>query len=143
MQRTITRVLLILFGLAEAVQGIWATAIPMGFYLVFPGFRSGWVAMDGPFNEHLIRDFGSLSLALTAVLIGAAVIGTTAVARMASIAALLFSVPHIGYHLGHLAHFPVADQVLIVVTLALTVVVPLATLVLPGRREEVSSPATP
>ncbi|WP_425548818.1 hypothetical protein [Amycolatopsis ultiminotia] len=115
----------------------------MGFYQDFPGFRRGWVSMDGPFNEHLIRDFGGLSLALAAVLIGAAVIGTTAVARMVSVAALLFSVPHISYHLGHLGHYARTDQVLTVVALVLTVVVPLVTLLLPGRRKVVSSSATP
>lgn len=141
MQQTITRVLLVVFGLVEAVVGTWPLASPMGFYQDFPGFRTGWVAMDGAFDEHLLRDFGGLNLALAALLIGAAVIGTTAVARLAAVAALLSGVPHFGYHLGHVSHFERIDQVLIVATTGLGVLVPLALLLLPGRR--VSPPATP
>lgn len=141
MQRTITRVLLVVFGLVEAPVGLWPLITPTGFYQDFPGFRTGWVSMDGPFNEHLLRDFGSLTLALAATLIGAAVIGTTAAARLASVAGLLYSVPHFVYHLGHVSHFATTDQVLIILATGLTVVVPLVLLVIPGHR--VSSPATP
>ncbi|MEV4147264.1 hypothetical protein AB0J40_26610 [Amycolatopsis sp. NPDC049691] len=141
MQRTTTRVLLVLFGLVEAVVGTWPLVSPTGFYQDFPGFRTGWVAMDGPFNEHLLRDFGGLNLTLAALLAGAAVIGTTAVARLAGVAGLLFGLPHFLYHLGHVSHFERIDQVLIVATTALGVVVPLVVLAIPGRR--VSTPATP
>lgn len=58
--------------------------------------------MDGLFNEHLIPDFS----ALVPVLLGGAVIGTTAVARTVSAAALLFSMPRIGYRLGRTARRP-------------------------------------
>ncbi len=141
MQRTITRALLVLFGLVEAVVGIWPLVSPTGFYQDFPGFRTGWVAMDGPFNEHLLRDFGGLNLTLAALLVGAAVIGTTAVARLAGVAGLLFGLPHFLYHLGHVSHFAQIDQVLIIATTGLGVVVPLAVLAIPGRR--VNTPATP
>lgn len=139
MQRTITRVLLVIFGLIEAPVGLWPLISPSGFYQEFPGVRHGWVAMDGPFNEHLIRDFGGLTLALAALLIGAAAIGTTAVARLAGVALLLFGAPHFFYHLGHVGHFERIDQVLILVTTGLGVVVPLVLLLIPGKR--VSSPA--
>ncbi|HEY2064248.1 MAG TPA: hypothetical protein VGH57_38120 [Amycolatopsis sp.] len=141
MQRTLTRVLLLLLGVAEGVPGLWPLITPIGFYQDFPGFRTGWISMDGPFNEHLIRDFGGLNLALAATLIGAAVIGTTAVARLASVATLLFAVPHLIYHLGHVSHFEQLDRVLIIGTLSASLVLPVVTLLLPGRR--VSSPATP
>ena len=141
MQRTITRVLLAFIGLAEAVVGTWPLLSPTGFYQDFPGFRTGWVAMDGPFNEHLLRDFGGLNLTLAALLLGAAVIGTTTVARLAGVAGLLFGLPHFLYHLGHVSHFEQIDQVLIIATTGMGVVVPLAVLAIPGRR--VSRPATP
>ncbi|WP_033291970.1 hypothetical protein [Amycolatopsis jejuensis] len=143
MQRTITRIILTLLGLYTLVQGLWPLLDPMGFYLDFPGFRHGWVSMDGPYNEHFIIDFGGLSLALGAMLVGAAVTGTTMVARLVSGAALLFAVPHLIYHAGHVGHFPQLDQVLIVGGLALTVALPLVTLLVPGRRDVVSSAATP
>jgi hypothetical protein len=69
------------------------------------------------------------------------VIGTTAVARLAGVAGLLFGLPHFFYHLGHVSHFEQIDQVLIIATTGLGVVVPLAVLAIPGRR--VSTPATP
>ncbi|WP_325050212.1 hypothetical protein [Amycolatopsis panacis] len=47
-----------------------------------------------------------MSPALVTVLLGGAVIGTTAVARMVSAAALLFSIPHIGYHFGRTSRRP-------------------------------------
>ncbi|MDT7796689.1 MAG: hypothetical protein QOI78_122 [Actinomycetota bacterium] len=129
------------FGVVEAVTGIWPLVTPTGFYQDFPGFRAGWVSMDGPFNEHLLRDFGGLNLALAALLIGAAVIGTTAVARLAAVAAVLFGLPHFLYHLGHVSHFEQIDQVLIIATTGLGVVVPIVLLLIPARR--VSPPATP
>ncbi|MFE0021678.1 hypothetical protein [Amycolatopsis sp. NPDC059021] len=141
MQRTFIRVLLVIFGAIEAGVGLWPLVSPMGFYQDFPGLRRGWVAMDGAFNEHLIRDFGGLNLALAAVLVGAAVIGTAAAARLAGVAALLFGAPHFAYHLGHLAHFERLDQVLIVVTTALGALVPLVLILLPGRR--IKPPETP
>src|ERR1044072_6066048 len=109
MQRTITRVLLVIFGLVEAMIGIWSLVSPTGFYQDFPGFRTGWVAMDGPFNEHLLRDFGGLHPALAAPLIGPAVIAPPAGARLAAVAALLFGLPHFLYHLGHVSHFEQID----------------------------------
>ncbi|OXM46812.1 hypothetical protein [Amycolatopsis alba] len=146
MQRTITRVLLVVFGLVELPVGLWPLLSPDGFYRDFPGFRTGWVAMDGPFNEHLLRDFGGLNLALAAILIGAAVIGTTAVARLAALATFLFGLPHFLYHLGHVSHFEPVDQVLIVAMTALGAVLPLVLVLIPSRvsiPEEGPTPATP
>lgn len=145
MQRTVTRVLLALLGLVTAATGLWPTLSPMGFYQDFPGFRRGWISLDGAFDEHLIRDYGALSLALAATLIGAAVIGTTAVARLACVAMLLFTAPHFAYHLGHIGHFEPLDRALILGSLALTVLVPLVLLFVPARPRdrEFSSSATP
>ncbi|MFD8500044.1 hypothetical protein [Amycolatopsis sp. NPDC059657] len=141
MQTKLTRVLLVLFGLLELVPGVWASLTPTGFYQDFPGFRRGWVAMDGPFNEHLLRDFGGLNLAMAAVLIGAAVTGTTLAARVAAIATLLYGAPHFFYHLGHIEHFEQIDKVLIVATTALGLVVPLVLLALPSKKALVSGTA--
>ncbi|AIG74523.1 hypothetical protein [Amycolatopsis japonica] len=140
MQRTFTRVLLVVFGLIELPVGLWPLFSPEGFYRDFPGFRTGWVAMDGPFNEHLIQDFGGLNLALSAILIGAAVIGTTAVARLAALATFCFGLPHFLYHLGHVSHFEPVDQVLIIVTTALGAVLPVVLALIPSKR---ITPATP
>jgi hypothetical protein len=90
--------------------------------------------MDGPYNEHVIRDVGVLNLALLVVTIGALVLGTRAVARMAAIAWLVYSVPHFVYHLRHLTmSMSGADKVGTLVSLAVTVVAPMVVLVTSRR----------
>ena len=67
------RILLVLLGVPSVVIGLWAGLAPRGFYDDFPGAGRSWVAPDGPFNEHLVRDVGVLNLALAVVTIAAAV----------------------------------------------------------------------
>ncbi len=132
--------LLVFFGLLEAVVGTWVLISPTGFYTDFPGFRTGWVSMDGPFNQHLLADFGGLNLALAAMLIGTAVIGTTIATRVVAIGTFLYGLPHFLYHLGHVSHFEQIDQVLIIATTAVGVVLPVVLVLIPGKRV---TPATP
>src|SRR5947208_43384 len=88
----------------------------------WPG-RSGrdGVAVDGPYNEHLVRDFGGLNLALAVVTIAALVLGTRAFVRTAAIAWLAWSVPHLVYHVRHLDVFATGDKVANVFALSLLV----------------------
>ncbi len=72
---TVARVLLGVLAVSEALIGGWALFAPASFYRSFPAAGHGWVALLPPYNEHLIRDVGSLSLALTVVLAAAAVTG--------------------------------------------------------------------
>ena len=72
----LTRVWLTLLGLVGLFVGTWATFFPRSFYDDFPaGSGHAWVAADGPYNEHLVRDVGALNLALAAVAIAALVVG--------------------------------------------------------------------
>ena len=57
--------LLVLTVLALFV-GAWAQLAPASFHTSFP-FGQGWLAADGPYNEHLLRDVGGLNLALALV----------------------------------------------------------------------------
>jgi hypothetical protein len=81
-----------------------------------------WVSVDGPFNEHLIRDVGALSVTLT-VLYGAAAwrLGRDLV-MVAAIAGLCFSVPHLAYHVAHLDMLPGTEAAGEAISLALPVV---------------------
>jgi hypothetical protein len=132
------RVRLMLWVLAFSAFGVGAQAafFPRSFYDDFPLGR-GWVAMDGRYNEHLVRDVGALNLALLVLTLGALVIGTMAVARLAALSWLAYSVPHLVYHLRHLS-MPMAgtEKVALVVSLAVTVVAPLVVL-WPGRRASI------
>ena len=68
-----------------------------------------WVAVDGPFNEHLVRDVGGLNLGLAFVAVLALVTGNVAMARVAGGAALIYGVPHLLYHATHLDPFDTGD----------------------------------
>lgn len=69
---TVRRILLWATAAIGVFVGLWAAAWPATFYTAFPGLGRVWISVDGPFNEHLIRDVGALYLALAAASIAAA-----------------------------------------------------------------------
>jgi hypothetical protein len=133
------RVALWLLALAQGVVGLWAQFAPHAFYTSFPGGGRAWVTVDGPYNEHLVRDVGGLNLALAFLLVVAAVRLRPDITRLAAIAALVYAVPHLWYHASHLELFGVADAAAIVVTLVLAVIVPLWLAVWPAPRTQPSA----
>ena len=58
------RITLAVLAVQGLVLGCWAAFAPRSLYDDFPGFGHHWVVVDGPYNEHLVRDVGSLFLAL-------------------------------------------------------------------------------
>ena len=104
-------VALVVLASSSAAVGGWAQLFPRSFYNDFPGLGRVWVAVDGPFNEHLVRDVGGLNLGLALVAIVALVTGSALVARAAGGAALIYGVPHLIYHATHLDGFDTVDQV--------------------------------
>jgi len=121
-------VLLAVMATSTLVVGMWASLAPRSFYDDFPGAGRHWVALDGPFNEHLVRDVGTLGLALAAVTVAALVRPERYLVTVTAGATLLYSVPHFGYHAFHLDLFQTADQVGQMVSLAVTVLAPAALL---------------
>ncbi|MEU3713774.1 hypothetical protein [Streptomyces catenulae] len=119
------RAALVLSALAQGVPGGWALFLPHSFFRNFPLPGRRWVAVFAPYNEHLVRDFGSLVVALAAVLLCAARAPRPPLVRAAALAQLVFSVPHLLFHLHHLAMFSPADVVAQLITLVLPVVVAL------------------
>ena len=103
---------LALLGLVGLQIGVWASLAPRSFYDDFPGGGRTWVAADGPYNEHLVRDFGALNLALTAVVAVALVTGAPAAVRAAALGWLVYSVPHLVYHARHLDVYGTSDKIL-------------------------------
>ena len=67
------RIALGYLSLQNLQLGLWALLAPRSFYDGFPGLGRAWISSDGPFNEHLIRDFGALNLAVLVVFVAAAV----------------------------------------------------------------------
>ncbi|WP_420151204.1 hypothetical protein [Spirosoma sp.] len=106
---------------ANTLPGAWALFMPRNFYDSFPGFGRTWVSVDGPFNEHLIRDVGAFFLALATLCLLTLAAPRLITVRATAICLLTFHVPHLLYHLNHLHMLPLIDQVGNVVTLSLSV----------------------
>jgi hypothetical protein len=124
-----TRVLLAIMAIGYIGVGAWAALAPRSFYDDFPGGGRHWVSADGPFNQHLVRDVGTLNLALAAVTIAALVRPGRYLVQVIAGATLIYSVPHFLYHLFHLDVFDTGDKVGQTLSLAITVIVPILVLV--------------
>ena len=134
------RLLMWLLALGNLGVGFQALFTPRSFYDDFPIGR-GWVAMDGPYNQHLVRDVGSLNLALVVLVFAALVIGTRAMARTAMVVWLVNAVPHFLYHLRHLTmNMPGGDKVGIVATLGFAALAPIVVLIWTRGAAEVRVP---
>lgn len=128
------RIVLWLMVFSPLLLGGWALLAPQSFYDDFPGGGRHWVSADGPFNEHLVRDFGSLNLALVVVAAIAAITLSRPVVLAAALGALVFAVPHLTYHLFHLELYERGDQIANVVLLGAAVLLPLLALLALRRR---------
>jgi nucleoside-diphosphate-sugar epimerase len=113
-----SRLMLWILAISSFGVGVQAAFFPRSFYDDFP-FGRGWVAMDGRYNQHLIRDVGELNLALLVLTVCAIFVGTRTLARITAASWLVYSVPHLVYHLRHLS-MPMsgAEKVVMVVSLS-------------------------
>src|SRR3712207_9413892 len=82
------------------VGGLWALLFPRAFYEDFPLSGSAWVSTLGPYNEHLVRDYGALNLAMGVLLVAAAAYPERRLAQVALVTWLVFEAPHFVFHLG-------------------------------------------
>jgi hypothetical protein len=124
----VIRIGLFLLGFPSLVIGVWAAFFPRSFYDDFPGFGRMWVAPDGPYNEHLVRDVGELNLALVVVTAVALVVLTPVLVRAVLAGWIVYSVPHLVYHARHLKPFATDDQVSLIASLALVPILAVALL---------------
>ena len=121
-------------ALTSLLVGIWAQFFPQSFYNDFPGLGRAWVRLDGPFNEHLIRDVGGLNLGLGLAAFFALRFPQIRVIQAVCLVIFVYSLPHYVYHLAHLLVLPSAlDQVANIVLLGLNVFVPLALMIAAPR----------
>lgn len=128
------RIMLGYLGMTSLLIGAWAQFAPRSFYDKFPGLGRVWVAIDGPYNEHLIRDVGGLNLALCAVLVFALVTMGRTMIQAAAIGSLLYGVPHVVYHIANHSGLDTGDAVASIGGLAVFAVLPLL-LLLSARQE--------
>jgi hypothetical protein len=133
--RAWTRGIVILLALAEAAIGLWASIAPLSFFENGPIPGTGWVALMPPYNEHLMLDYGTMTLAMTFVLIVTAVKLTPLLVRTSMVALLIFAVPHGVFHTLHLEHFTQAAAIAQTTLLAVSLTFPIALLVMAGHLE--------
>ncbi len=117
--RLVLRIGLIYLAVSGALVGVWAGFAPRSFYDDFPGLGRVWVSVDGPYNEHLVRDVGWLNLALTVATVWAAVTLTRTLVIAVLVAWLVTSLPHLAYHVANLDGLATADRVGELASLAL------------------------
>jgi hypothetical protein len=139
----VPRILLALTAWPFALVGIWATLLPRSFYDTFPGLGRHWIDVDGPYNEHLVRDVGHLELAVAFVLVAAIVLGTRRLLQIGAIAALISGLPHVTYHALNRDGYDTLDQVASISGLALGVIFPFVVLFLTMRPQAPQAPTVP
>ena len=110
-----------------------AAGFPQSFYDSFPGLGFIWISVDGPYNEHLIRDVGSLYLALSAAGIAATFSRTADAGRVVGVAWAVFRHPAFRLPRTHFGHMPFADVIGNTVSLGASLLLGVA-LMLPGPR---------
>jgi len=142
----LARIVLAVLAVSGAIVGLWATFAPRSFYDDFPGGGRSWVAPDGPFNEHLVRDVGSLNLALTVLTVAAAILLVRSLVVVAALGWLAYGIPHVVYHVRHRDVYDTGDQVASLVSLALVPVLAVVALVvgakMPASRPRSSASST-
>jgi hypothetical protein len=119
---------LLLLATIQTVVGGWQYFFPGSFYSDFPT-----VALDPPFNEHLMTDVGGLGLALTAVVIYAAIHPDHRLVCGALTGFIVYTVSHLLFHATHLDGFGTSDAVELVTVLAVDAVLPIALLLVARR----------
>jgi len=131
---------LVALGAPLLALGTWAVVAPQSWFDDFPGGGRHWVSAIGPYNEHLASDVGAFFLAIGALLVFAGIVLERRLVQAALGALLVFSTPHLVYHLTELDAYGTLDKVLNLISLGALVVVPL--LMLPLTREKVQSVVT-
>lgn len=111
MNPKLVRVSLYFLLLVSLGVGIWALFFPFNFFQGFPGFGHSWVSVDGPYNEHLVRDFGGLNLAMAVLCLLAAFRPLWVSTFVVGLVTLTFNLPHLFYHMAHLGLYALADQI--------------------------------
>jgi hypothetical protein len=139
--RGVIRFALVYVALALGAVALYILLAPRTFYDDFPGWAQ-WVSALPPYNEHLLRDFGSAGLGL-AVLAGvAAAWMDRRLVQGAAIALFAGTVPHTVYHFTTTESYSTADNVLSLGGLVLQTVLPLLILYLAtGARQGIAPSA--
>jgi hypothetical protein len=120
--RTAVGGLLVVLGAPQALIGLWALLAPHSFYKDFGLGSKGWVSTLGAYDEHLVRDVGTLFLGLGVLLIIAAVRGQRSLSVVAAVVWLIYALPHALWHFFNLGPYSAGDAIGNVIALGWQVV---------------------
>jgi hypothetical protein len=110
---------------ADTAVGGWAAIAPRSFYdRLFPGLGGDWVSAIGPYDEHLVRDFGEALLAIAVLLWIAAAVLERRLVLAALVVALVQSTPHLAFHLTTTGRLEPLANATSLASLAFLVVLP-------------------
>jgi hypothetical protein len=144
--RGLIRFGLIYLAVTIGLVAAWILIAPRNFYDEFPGGSAHWVSALPPYNEHLIRDFGSAGLGLAVLALLAAVWMERRVVQAAAIALFAGSLPHALYHATTTESYSPGDNVASLGGLFVQTLLPVAILYLASdraQRRPASAPIEP
>ena len=121
MHEMAARVALVALAIGNGSTGLLARLDPQVFYDDFPFGRS-WVAADGPFNEHLVTDFGAALLAIAVVCLVGVWRPAREVVIAAAVANIVLGAFHIVYHAGVADLLGTTDNILSFTSIGLGIV---------------------
>ncbi len=119
------RVGLLFLAATSIGSGLWAYFVPRSFYEDFPLPGWDWVSTLGPYNEHLVSDYGAMNLAMGVLLVAAAASLERRLVQVSLVAWLAYAVPHFVFHLGQIHHFSLFDNLAQLGALGFVVLLPL------------------
>jgi len=118
----LVRLALLVLAVTPLVVGIGTLFFSHAFYSDFPPGSRHWVDRLGPYNEHLLADFGGALLGLAALQLLAAWWLERRVVIAAVVATLVQSTAHFGYHLTTTGAYSTSDNVASLIGLGFSVV---------------------
>jgi hypothetical protein len=129
----LVRVCLLLLAATPLVVGVGTLFFPHTFYGDFPPGSRHWVDRLGPYNEHLLTDFGGALLGQAALLLLAAWWLERRVVLAALVASMVQSTAHFGYHLTTTDAYSTSDNVASLLGLVFSVALSAALLTYTAR----------
>lgn len=119
---------LLLLAAVPLGVGFWAFLAPYHFYEIFPFPGRNWISTLGPYNEHLVRDYGANNLGFGVLLAAATVLLERQLIQVALASWLAFALPHFIFHLTQTRHFSLFDNVTQLGSLGFVVLLPIVLL---------------
>lgn len=113
-----------LIGITLGLLGGWAFVWPRSFYDDFPIPGAAWVSTLGPFDAHLITDFGAAQVGLAVIVLVAVWRRSLDALRIAMGGYVAFGVLHFSYHLSTFEAFTTASALAQATALMAVVLVP-------------------